>query len=202
MPQQGSFADGTPVTYLRHPGRANPAFGRISLFDSGADSIYHGGFVQLSKRFSQNFQVQTSYTFSKVHRFTPGLHLGGGGNRRQQERAGHAHSRTWSAAAAMPTSRTASCSPAFGTSTTASLCRTPVRAQSLARLSVLADRQRAERTSAHRHRGRRSERRHQHRHRPAALCRPQHLHRTQLRHGGYPVYSRYPALPATARRCD
>ena len=66
IPQQGSFADGTAVTYLRHPGRANPAFGRISLFDSGADSIYHGGFVQLSKRFSQNFQVQTSYTFSKV----------------------------------------------------------------------------------------------------------------------------------------
>ncbi|HEV3202206.1 MAG TPA: carboxypeptidase regulatory-like domain-containing protein, partial [Bryobacteraceae bacterium] len=66
VPLQGSFADGTPVTYLRHPGRANPAFGRISLFDSGADSVYHGGFVQLSKRFSQNFQVQTSYTFSKV----------------------------------------------------------------------------------------------------------------------------------------
>jgi hypothetical protein len=66
VPVLGSFADGTPVTYLRHPGRLNPAFGRISLFDSGADSIYHGGFVQLSKRFSQNFQVQTSYTFSKV----------------------------------------------------------------------------------------------------------------------------------------
>jgi outer membrane receptor protein involved in Fe transport len=66
VPLQGTFADGIPVTYLRHPGRANPAFGRISLFDSGADSIYHGGFIQLSKRFSRNFQVQTSYTFSKV----------------------------------------------------------------------------------------------------------------------------------------
>ncbi|PWT85898.1 MAG: hypothetical protein C5B56_13300 [Proteobacteria bacterium] len=64
--QQGTFADGTPVTYLRHPGRLNPAFGRISLFDSGADSIYHGVFVQLSKRLSHSFQVQTSYTFSKV----------------------------------------------------------------------------------------------------------------------------------------
>jgi hypothetical protein len=62
----GSFADGTPVTYYRHPSRMNPAFGRISLFDSGADSVYHGGFVQLTKRFSQSFQVQTSYTFSKV----------------------------------------------------------------------------------------------------------------------------------------
>jgi hypothetical protein len=66
VPQLGSFADGTAVTYPRHPGRANPAFGRISLFDSGADSIYHGGFIQLSKRFSKSFQVQTSYTFSKV----------------------------------------------------------------------------------------------------------------------------------------
>ena len=66
VPLQGTFADGTPVTYFRHPGRLNPAFGRISLFDSGADSIYHGVFIQLSKRLSQNFLVQTSYTFSKV----------------------------------------------------------------------------------------------------------------------------------------
>lgn len=66
VPQQGTYADGTPVTFLRHLGRVNPAFGRISVFDSGADSIYHGGFIQLSKRLSQNFQVQTSYTFSKV----------------------------------------------------------------------------------------------------------------------------------------
>jgi hypothetical protein len=65
-PQLGTFADGRAVTYLRHPGRANPAFGRISLFDSGADSIYHGGFIQLSKRLSHSFQVETSYTFSKV----------------------------------------------------------------------------------------------------------------------------------------
>jgi outer membrane receptor protein involved in Fe transport len=66
VPQQGSFADGTAVTFFRHLGRVNPAFGRISLFDSGADSIYHGGFIQLGKRFSRSFQVQTSYTFSKV----------------------------------------------------------------------------------------------------------------------------------------
>ena len=62
----GAFADGAAVTYLRHPGRINPAFGRISLFDSGADSVYHGAFIQLSKRLSQSFQVQTSYTYSKV----------------------------------------------------------------------------------------------------------------------------------------
>jgi hypothetical protein len=59
-------ANGTSVTYYRHPGRVNPSFGRISLFDSGADSIYHGGFIQLSKRFARNFQVQTSYTFAKA----------------------------------------------------------------------------------------------------------------------------------------
>ena len=41
-------------------------FGRISLFDSGADSVYHGGFLQLSKRFSNHVQLQTSYTWSKV----------------------------------------------------------------------------------------------------------------------------------------
>ena len=63
---QGAFANGTPVTYFRHLGRPNTAFRRISLFDSGADSIYHGGFIQLSKHLSQNFQVQTSYTLSKV----------------------------------------------------------------------------------------------------------------------------------------
>jgi hypothetical protein len=57
---------GAPVTYYRHPGRIDPNFGRISIFDSGADSIYHGGFIQLTKRFAQNLQLQTSYTFSKV----------------------------------------------------------------------------------------------------------------------------------------
>jgi len=60
----GSLANGTPLLFPRHPGRVNPAFGRISLFDSGADSIYHAGFVQLSKRLTQNFQVQTSYTLA------------------------------------------------------------------------------------------------------------------------------------------
>jgi outer membrane receptor protein involved in Fe transport len=66
-PTAGSFADGTPVTFFRHPaGRPNPAFGRISVNESGADSAYHGGFIQLTKRFSKNFQVMSSYTFSKV----------------------------------------------------------------------------------------------------------------------------------------
>jgi hypothetical protein len=62
---QGTI-DGVPVTFPRRTTRANTAFGRISLFDSGADSIYHGGFVQMTKRFSHTFQIQASYTFSKV----------------------------------------------------------------------------------------------------------------------------------------
>lgn len=62
---------GAAVSYYRHAGagsiaRPNSAFGRISIFDSGANSIYHGGFVQYSHRFATNFQVLTSYTYSKV----------------------------------------------------------------------------------------------------------------------------------------
>jgi hypothetical protein len=69
-------ADGTPITYFRHPGtngpaRPNPGFGRISLFDSGANSIYEGGFVQFQRRFANHFQAQVSYTFSKVLDTTP-----------------------------------------------------------------------------------------------------------------------------------
>ena len=69
-------AQGTPITYFRHPGttgptRPNPAFGRISLFDSGANSIYQGGFVQFQRRFANRFQAQVSYTFSKVLDTTP-----------------------------------------------------------------------------------------------------------------------------------
>lgn len=62
-----TFSTGGTTTFLRYPSeRPNPNFRRISMFDSGADSIYHGGFVQLTKRFARNFQLQSSYTFSKV----------------------------------------------------------------------------------------------------------------------------------------
>lgn len=62
---RGTIAGVGPVDFLRHPaGRPNPNFGRISVFDSGADSIYHGGYVQLGKRFSRSFLLQTSYTWS------------------------------------------------------------------------------------------------------------------------------------------
>ena len=71
VPLAGTITGGAPILYYAHPGttgpiRPNPAFGRISLFESGADSIYHGGFVQLTKRFSRSFQVLASYTFSKT----------------------------------------------------------------------------------------------------------------------------------------
>lgn len=68
---QGTIAGGGSVSFFRHPGattpaRPNPNFGRITLFESGATSEYNGVFVQLQKRYSRNFQVLTSYTFSKV----------------------------------------------------------------------------------------------------------------------------------------
>ncbi|MEJ7606614.1 MAG: hypothetical protein WKF37_10155 [Bryobacteraceae bacterium] len=67
----GTIAGGGPVEFYRHPGAAGPArpnanFGRISVFDSGGDSTYHGGFLQVVKRYSQNVQFLASYTFSKV----------------------------------------------------------------------------------------------------------------------------------------
>jgi hypothetical protein len=61
----------TSIQYYRHPGTSGPArpntsYGRISLFESGANSIYNGGFIQLRKRFSGGMQVLTSYTWSRV----------------------------------------------------------------------------------------------------------------------------------------
>lgn len=46
--------------------RPNTSFGRISVFESGADSAYHGGFIQITKRYAQNFQLLANYTYSKV----------------------------------------------------------------------------------------------------------------------------------------
>jgi outer membrane receptor protein involved in Fe transport len=63
----GNVAGGGTIQFQRRPaGRPNTAFGRISLAESGGDSLYNGGFLQLTKRFGAGFQVQTSYTFSKV----------------------------------------------------------------------------------------------------------------------------------------
>ncbi|MDQ2777244.1 MAG: carboxypeptidase regulatory-like domain-containing protein [Acidobacteriota bacterium] len=65
VPVSAPVQGGGFLTFYRHPNpRPNSNYGRIWLADSGADSIYHGGFVQLTKRFSSNFLVQTSYTWS------------------------------------------------------------------------------------------------------------------------------------------
>lgn len=71
VPVNGTLPDGSAVTILRHPGvgspaRPNTAFGRISLFDSGADSNYNAMTMQLTKRYARNFQFLTSYTWAHV----------------------------------------------------------------------------------------------------------------------------------------
>ncbi|HYO81924.1 MAG TPA: TonB-dependent receptor [Bryobacteraceae bacterium] len=55
------------IQYYRRPAaRPNPNFGRITVAESTANSIYHGGFVQVQKRYSRNVQFMASYTWSKV----------------------------------------------------------------------------------------------------------------------------------------
>ena len=68
----GTLSNGSSIQYFRHPGnfgsplRPNPAFGRITDFESGGSSMYNGAFLQLTKRFSRNFQMLSTYTWSKV----------------------------------------------------------------------------------------------------------------------------------------
>jgi hypothetical protein len=58
---------GQTVTYLRYPAaRPIAAFSRISQFESTANSLYYGLFIQLKKRMSRNFQGTASYTWSHV----------------------------------------------------------------------------------------------------------------------------------------
>ena len=59
---------GAQIPYFTRPSGARPyaGFGRITVFESGADSAYHGGFAQFTKRYSRNFQLLASYTYSKV----------------------------------------------------------------------------------------------------------------------------------------
>lgn len=68
-----TFSDtGQTVGYLRYPSaRPTSAFARISQFESSANSLYHGGFVQVRKRMSRNFQGMMSYTWSHVIDDTP-----------------------------------------------------------------------------------------------------------------------------------
>ena len=98
VPVSATFSTGGSVTYYRHPGtngapaRPNAAFNRIeAVFDSGGDSTYNGGFIQVVKRYRQNFQFLTSYTYSKVIDTAPdatAVTVGGGDGR--QGSTGHA----------------------------------------------------------------------------------------------------------------
>jgi len=57
---------GNSFTFLRFSARRLTNFGRISEFESSADSIYNGLTMSVNKRFSKAFQLLVSYTYSKV----------------------------------------------------------------------------------------------------------------------------------------
>jgi hypothetical protein len=59
-------ASGNGFVFLRFPGRRFTNFGRISEFESSADSIYNGLTISINKRFNRGFQFLASYTYSKV----------------------------------------------------------------------------------------------------------------------------------------
>ncbi len=60
-----STSDGA-FTFLRFPGRRFTNFGRISEFESTANSIYNGLTVQVNKRFAKGFQLLGAFTYSKA----------------------------------------------------------------------------------------------------------------------------------------
>ncbi len=56
-----------PFAYFRRTApRPLSAFNRVTLVDSQAASTYNAFFVQVTKRYAKSFQIQTSYTVSKV----------------------------------------------------------------------------------------------------------------------------------------
>jgi hypothetical protein len=55
---------GNTLSYLRFGTRRFTNFGRISMFESTANSIYNGLTIQANKRFAKNFQMLASYTYS------------------------------------------------------------------------------------------------------------------------------------------
>jgi hypothetical protein len=57
---------GRGFTFLRFPGRRFANFGRISEFESTANSIYNGLTVQVNKRFAKGFQLLGAFTYSKA----------------------------------------------------------------------------------------------------------------------------------------
>lgn len=62
------IAGGAATSYFTRLTATRPYtnFGRVSVFESGADSAYHGGFIQITKRYAKNFQLLANYTYSKV----------------------------------------------------------------------------------------------------------------------------------------
>lgn len=91
IPIQG----GATLNYLRHPGATSPTrpvtgFGRISQFEGSADSIYNALALTIKKRFSRNFSVDASYTWSKVLDNTPdqtSVVVGGGDDAKQAQQS-------------------------------------------------------------------------------------------------------------------
>jgi len=75
VPTNATIAGGQTYTFLRFPGatptstaplRPLSRYNRISLFESDANSIYHGLALQAVRRFSKGFQFTAAYTYSKA----------------------------------------------------------------------------------------------------------------------------------------
>jgi len=60
------ISTGGSFTVQRFPGPAASNFGRITLFQSDANSIYHGFAFTMDKRFSHHFQSTAAYTVSRA----------------------------------------------------------------------------------------------------------------------------------------
>ncbi len=66
-----SSLSGTP-TFIRFPAAGqtsdfiNPLRLQDNLYESTANSFYHAGTIQLTKRFSQNYAINANYTYSKA----------------------------------------------------------------------------------------------------------------------------------------
>lgn len=81
------------VAFFRHPGATSPTrpiagFGRVSQFESTADSTYNALALTVKKRFARHFQTEASYTWSKVLDNTPdqtSVVVGGGDDAKQAQ---------------------------------------------------------------------------------------------------------------------
>ncbi|MFN2454969.1 MAG: carboxypeptidase regulatory-like domain-containing protein [Pyrinomonadaceae bacterium] len=67
VPTSVAAPDGQTFTFQRFPtARPLTRYNRINLFESNANSIYHGLAVQAVRRFSRGFQFTAAYTYSKA----------------------------------------------------------------------------------------------------------------------------------------